>query len=253
MLAVTALLAAPALLARDHADHNPCTSARVAGSWGFLSTGYADGIWSMAVGTETVDSQGNLQGGVIISQGGIIEHDAFSGILTVNPDCTGHLSLNLPRYEFDLVVVDDGKEIVSVNLDPVIVVGTDTKRLASGERCRARSLAGTWGLGGRGEVVGFQTMAGGSLTLDTQGNASGRLILNSILQDGAFDSTFTGTMTVSTDCNGHLHVDFPPGVDFTIDYELAVVDDGDEMFLMTSDPQWIVVFSDAKKVSTNSD
>src|SRR5262245_27345031 len=251
-LAFSILLAAPALLAHDHQNHHPCASTRVAGSWGFLTTGYSEGIWSMAVGTVTVDSKGNLQGGAIASKGGDIEHDAFSGILTINPDCTGHESLDLP-LEFDLVVVDDAKEMLSVTKDPILVLGSDSKRLASGEQCTTRSLAGTWGLSGAGQVVGFQTIVGGSFTLDKHGNANGRVILNSILQDGAFDETFTGPLTVSSDCKGHLHVDFPLGVDFTIDYDFAVVDDGDEMLMMTTDPQWIVVSSDAKRVSPSAD
>ncbi len=76
-----------------------CTMAGRAGDYGitwsgtmFLPTGP---ITAAAVGRVTLDDAGNVSGTQTVSKAGVIVNLKISGIYTVNPDCTGTMSVSV--------------------------------------------------------------------------------------------------------------------------------------------------------------
>src|ERR1700732_3346054 len=99
------LRAAPAAQARQ------CSSAGVAGKWGFTTSGTVVGIGPRAsLGIFTLDGAGNLiNGKATASLNGSVTDEAFAGTYSVNPDCTGKLA----------IVISDlsGNKILTATLD----------------------------------------------------------------------------------------------------------------------------------------
>ena len=113
------LLAGPSL-------HAACTSATAAGTFGFTTTGTlilpSGPVPVGAVGSITVDLNGNAAGSQDRSLGGAFAHETLTGTLTVNRDCTISLlanvfdsSGNLVRTStIDGVLVNNGKQIRAI-------------------------------------------------------------------------------------------------------------------------------------------
>ena len=76
-----------------------CSAFSPAGTWGFTHTGtiiFPTGAVPVAiVGTFTVDANGNLSGTQTGSMGGQISKTTFKGTLTMNPDCTGTMTVDV--------------------------------------------------------------------------------------------------------------------------------------------------------------
>jgi hypothetical protein len=80
-------------------DHGTCSSANLAGQWGFTLTGTlippTGPIPFAAVGRTTADGAGNVSGTQTSSVGGVVGDNTLEGTATLNPDCTGTLTLNI--------------------------------------------------------------------------------------------------------------------------------------------------------------
>lgn len=78
-----------------------CSQAGTAGKYGFTLTGFlitqSGPVPIAAVGRATVDAAGNVSGTEARSVGGGYADETLSGTLTVNPDCTG--SMTIKFYE----------------------------------------------------------------------------------------------------------------------------------------------------------
>jgi hypothetical protein len=94
-------------------DESVCSSASVAGKWGFTTNGTVVGIGPRSsLGIFTLDEAGNLRNGKATSSlNGSVTDETFSGTYSVNPDCTGKLAIQI----FDL----SGNKILSATLDLV--------------------------------------------------------------------------------------------------------------------------------------
>ena len=111
------LLARPSL-------HAACTSATAAGTFGFTTTGIlilpapTGPVPVGAVGSITFDLNGNAAGSQDRSLGGAFAHEALTGTLTVNRDCTISLLANVfdssgtlvRTSTIDGVLVTNGKQ-----------------------------------------------------------------------------------------------------------------------------------------------
>jgi hypothetical protein len=91
-VALIASMAVPA-----YAGGPPCSLARAAGNWAFTDSGTVVGVGPRtAVGRLTLDAAGNLLNGAATSSlDGAIANETFSGTYTVNPDCTGTISVDI--------------------------------------------------------------------------------------------------------------------------------------------------------------
>ena len=94
-------------------DGPRCSSAGVAGKWGFTTDGTVVGSGPRAsLGIFTLDGGGSLLNGMsTASLNGSITDETFSGTYSVNPDCTGKLA----------IVISDlsGNKILSATLNLV--------------------------------------------------------------------------------------------------------------------------------------
>ena len=86
--------------------HWACSNTTLAGAWGYTETGTVvvpsppspDGptpVLAVAVGRYDFDLAGNFSGTQYSSAGGTISSDSKVGTYTLNPDCTGTLTLNI--------------------------------------------------------------------------------------------------------------------------------------------------------------
>ena len=94
-------------------DEGGCSNATVAGKWGFTTNGTVVGIGPRSsLGIFTLDGSGNLVNGKATSSlNGSVTDETFSGTYSVNPDCTGKLSIDI----FNLA----GMKILTATLDLV--------------------------------------------------------------------------------------------------------------------------------------
>src|SRR5215468_4512869 len=117
-----------------------CSDNTLKGRFTFTATGFLvapspiTGPFA-AIGAQSFDGKGNTEGASSVSVNGAAERVILRGLYSVNPDCTGGMTLTfLPSglvQHFDLIVSPNGREIRGIRTD-VGVVGTGTYRQASG-------------------------------------------------------------------------------------------------------------------------
>ena len=133
-----------------------CSTASVAGTWGFTDTGTVvlptGPVLFAAVGTITGDAQGNFSGTQTTSVGGRVSKETFVGTGTVNSDCTGTATFSvydqsgttlLRTAAFSVVFVDNAQEereiATSLVLEPsgtpvpTVITGS-ARKLSPGHR-----------------------------------------------------------------------------------------------------------------------
>jgi hypothetical protein len=80
------------------AQANQCTAQNAAGAYGFTLTGVlltsTGPVPIAAVGRASVDISGHVTGTEARSVGGGFANETLSGTVTVNPDCTGSMTIN---------------------------------------------------------------------------------------------------------------------------------------------------------------
>lgn len=119
-LAALSLVVAGAASAKDFAV---CSNASLEGAWGYTETGTvmvpsADGsvaVVAVAVGRYDFDFAGSFSGTQYSSAGGTVVSDAKVGTYTLNPDCTGTMTIKiydpsgttLRRTSVWAIVIDD--------------------------------------------------------------------------------------------------------------------------------------------------
>ena len=117
-----------------------CSANTLKGRFEFTATGFLvapspiAGTFA-AIGAQSFDGKGNTEGASSVSVNGATERVTLRGLYSVNPDCTGGMTLTfLPSglvQHFDLIVSPNGTEIRGIRTD-VGVVGTGTYRKTSG-------------------------------------------------------------------------------------------------------------------------
>jgi hypothetical protein len=112
-----------------------CSVTAVAGEWAYTETGsvipVSVAIPFAAVARYTLDAGGDLSGTATSSSGGTVANVTLKGTGTVNPDCTGTLTVgvyasgNLVRTAtFDVVYVDGSREARAIIASLVLANGT---------------------------------------------------------------------------------------------------------------------------------
>ena len=127
--AVTALALGLAPTAK--ADDKGCSNATLIGTFGFTSSGFITAPPAVAgpfagVGTQTFDGNGTTTATATQSQNGNIRQVTITGTYTVNPDCTGTLTLLASpggfTSHFYFVIDDTGNELLAICTDPGVVL-----------------------------------------------------------------------------------------------------------------------------------
>jgi hypothetical protein len=112
-----------------------CSVTAVAGEWAYTEIGSvipaSVAIPFAAVARYTLDAGGDLSGTATSSSGGTVANVTLKGTGTVNPDCTGTLTVgvyasgNLVRTAtFDVVYVDGSREARAIIASLVLANGT---------------------------------------------------------------------------------------------------------------------------------
>ncbi len=117
------------------ADDKGCSNATLTGTFGITATGSIVAPPPIAgpfanVGTQTFDGKGGTTGTATVSQNGNILKVTITGTYTVNPDCTGSITLNLSSQNPPLsltthaffVIDDSGAEFRAIQTDPGVVL-----------------------------------------------------------------------------------------------------------------------------------
>lgn len=100
-------------LSASSAAHAGCSLASVAGKWGFTTNGTVLGVGPRAsLGIFTLDRSGNLiRGKATANLNGTVTDETFSGTYTVDPDCTGKLTID--------ILDSSGSKILTAKIDLV--------------------------------------------------------------------------------------------------------------------------------------
>jgi hypothetical protein len=91
------------LAAVASAQHHRCSNPGLTGAWGYTETGTVVvpsptgpvPVLAAAVGRYDFDAAGNFSGTQNSSAGGVVSSDTKLGTYTLNPDCTGTLTLDV--------------------------------------------------------------------------------------------------------------------------------------------------------------
>jgi hypothetical protein len=119
---------------KDSAGCRRCTLASLKGCYGYSYTGTVQGFGSIAaVGPINFDGEGNTSATYSVNLGGTNFQGSFTGTYTVNDDCTGTITINLPRLGISsngrFVIVEEGKEAPFMGTDPGVTVTGLAKKL----------------------------------------------------------------------------------------------------------------------------
>ena len=111
-----------------------CTLATMKGDHGYTYSGTVIGMGPIATaGLISFDGVGNLAATYIVSVNGIIFEGAFTGVYTVNPNCTGTVRLDLPMMGMSLngsfVIINNGDETFFTGNDAGYAITGSTKRV----------------------------------------------------------------------------------------------------------------------------
>jgi hypothetical protein len=129
LLAVSMFYAQSVVAQEQSGKVKQCSNATLQGGFGYTSTGtllasYAPPPFAgpfAEVGRQTFDGKGNTGASATLSANGNIVNATIEGTYTVNPDCTGSMTLNVSPLDVTvhayLVIGDDGAELRAIVSD----------------------------------------------------------------------------------------------------------------------------------------
>jgi hypothetical protein len=117
-----------------NAENKACTNATLKGSFGYSSTGtlldtYVPPPFAgpfAEVGTETFDGRGGTSATATLSSNGNIVQVTVTGTYSVNPDCTGTLTLQISPFNAtvhaNFVIDKNGNAFQAIETEPGLIV-----------------------------------------------------------------------------------------------------------------------------------
>jgi hypothetical protein len=132
--AITTDSVAPRAYAQGSETHSRvCSLVTMRGTHGYSYSGTVMGSSIAAAGPITFGGAGNLSATYDVNLGGTVFHGAFTGTYTVNADCTGTVTLQLPLLGISshgsFVIVDNGRRTYFVGTDSGVTVSGETTKL----------------------------------------------------------------------------------------------------------------------------
>jgi hypothetical protein len=133
LLAVSMFSAQSVVAQEESAKVKECSKATLQGSFGYSSTGtlldsYVPPPFAGPfgeVGRQTFDGKGHTSATATTSSNGNIQPVTIEGTYTVNPDCTGTMTVNVSPFEStvhaDFVIDDNGAELRAIGSDSGVV------------------------------------------------------------------------------------------------------------------------------------
>ena len=133
LLAVSMCYAQSAVAQEQSGKDKGCSNATLRGGFAYSSTGtlldsYVPpplaGPFAEA-GRQTFDGRGNTEAAATLSANGNIVQVTISGTYTVNPDCTGTMTLNVSplgaTVHVDFAIDNHGAELRAIVVDPGVI------------------------------------------------------------------------------------------------------------------------------------
>ena len=133
LLAVSVFYAQSVVAQEESAKVKECSKATLWGSFGYTSTGtlldsYVPPPFAGPfgeVGRQTFDGKGHTDATATTSSNGNIAKVTIEGTYTVNPDCTGSMTLNVSPFDStvhaDFVIDYDGAELRAIGSDSGLI------------------------------------------------------------------------------------------------------------------------------------
>jgi hypothetical protein len=129
----------PSVLAKSEEKDNGrrCTLHSAKGAYGFALVGSLAAVGAIATsGTTNFDGEGNDSGKFAVTTFGTTQQFTFTGVYTVNKDCTGTATLSMSPsvfgysvLHFDAVGTNEEKDIKWLITDPgIVIAGTLTEQ-----------------------------------------------------------------------------------------------------------------------------
>jgi hypothetical protein len=137
--AITAFALAIAPTAK--ADDKGCSNNSLRGTYAYTSTGFITAPPAFAgpfaeTGAQTFNGGGETAATATLSQNGNILQVSITGTYTVNPDCTGTLTLQVAPIGITVhvffVVTDNGDGFQAIETEPGLVITRIARRLSPG-------------------------------------------------------------------------------------------------------------------------
>ncbi len=117
----------------DRGRAKPCSPRTMKGTHGYSYHGMVLGKAITAAGPITFDGRGSLFATYNVNLGGMPFNGQFIGTYTVADDCTGTVTLQLPRLGIStngsFVIVNEGKETFFTGTDDGVAITGETKKL----------------------------------------------------------------------------------------------------------------------------
>jgi len=237
------LLAAVSMGKAQNGATQPCATATLSGSYGYLLQGdlvsqgslepYAD------MGILTTDGKGNLTGtGTESLAGQIYSATTISGSYIVNSDCTGSASLTYSTgatFHYNVVVQNNGHDLKFLQNDNGSIV-SGSARLQQETNCVLGSLDGSYAFTISGSFIDSTGSANpylesGTITFNGSGSIS---VTGGISEVGTLTSlNASGSYATHSNCTGTLS--FTDPVLGALHMNLAVVNGGQEFRVIDSD------------------
>ena len=208
------LLAASTLMIADtRAAEEPCTSALLKGTYGFLRIGHTSQGPLTALGTITFDGEQNTTARQTIVRGGKLTPAGPGGAskYSVNADCSG-TQFGLPSSNgggvfAQMAVIHDGSEAIAMSMTAGNNVAVHYERMDDDLHRSARGICsnavldGTYGLLRSGQTAQSDLTTVGTATFDGRGSI---VISETIAAAGIFSDAPNQMFTyeIGPDCTG---------------------------------------------------
>jgi hypothetical protein len=133
LLAVSVFYAQSMVAQESPSAAKGCSGATLRGSFGYTSTGtllesYVPPPFAGPfgeTGRQTFDGKGNTNATATVSSNGNISTVSINGTYTVNSDCTGSMTLNIPDFDTtvhaNFVIDDNGTELRAISTDSGVI------------------------------------------------------------------------------------------------------------------------------------
>jgi len=191
-------------------------------------------------GRVVFDGHGGLSGREWASTNGGPSSLTFTGSYTVQPDCSGTVTIVNDNGRTDhgkIALVENGQEVNLIVTDPGVVLTVQLSRQAISE-CTARSLSGVFNFAATGSAfaptgaeVGDMAVMG-RIQFDGHGNEVGST--TGSFNGAPFSQTFTGTDQVNADCTGSATDNLSTGSTDHVNFVL--VEQGNEIKAILANP-----------------
>lgn len=247
----TSMLLLSAVANAQTTSRAECTNAILNGSYGVLHDGVDfDKLGHMAeVAVVKFDGKGRwtLDATLVSTGGGLGKTSARDATYTVNPDCTGSAELHgkAGTFTLDFIVLSGGQELLQIatRSDRVVTWKVRKQNLV---QCTNATLNGSYGVLQTGfDVAGNARGGVGVVTFDGKGTWS--LTLTEAGKDVPIRriNNPNGSYTVNADCRGSASLEKTPFG--TAKWEFVIVDDGNEVLQIATEPPRGAVLWELKK------